>query len=123
MNDTVVLGGDYTSVDIIDGDLDLLLGTSPQCELHTILDGDADLIEKINGDASLTELLDGEVGIITTIHGGAYPEYTGPKEITPTTEAQTLSTASTSVLDNIVIRPIPNNYGLITWDGATITVS
>ena len=123
MNNTVVLGGDYTAVDIIDGDLDLLIGTSPQCELLTIMDGDSAVLDVRSGDMELQEILDGEFGAFTTIRSGAYPAYTGPTEITPSNETQTLITAQTSVLDNITIKPIPSNYGLITWNGSTITVS
>ena len=53
-----------------------------------------------------------------------FPEaYTGPTTVTPGPEAQTLNTAELMVAENIIIEPIPNNYGLITWDGHTITVS
>lgn len=51
------------------------------------------------------------------------PAYGGPYEITPNTETQTLETNELYLLDNITINPIPNNYGLITWNGSTITVS
>ena len=51
------------------------------------------------------------------------PDYEGPYEITPTEEAQTLPTAGTKLTDNITVNPIPNNYGLITWNGSFIRVS
>ena len=49
--------------------------------------------------------------------------YEGPYEFTPTQETQTVQTADKVLLENIVINPIPQNYGLITWNGAVITVS
>ena len=49
--------------------------------------------------------------------------YTGDYSITPSAEAQTLETNGLRMTDNITINPIPTNYGLITWDGANITVS
>ena len=49
--------------------------------------------------------------------------YDGPYEFTPTQETQTVSTAEKLLLENIVINPIPQNYGLITYNGAIITVS
>ena len=49
--------------------------------------------------------------------------YEGPYEFTPTQETQTAQTANKVLLENIVINPIPQNYGLITWNGAVITVS
>lgn len=53
----------------------------------------------------------------------AYPEYEGPTSITPTTETQTLSTQMKTVMTDITVGPIPQNYGLITWDGSVLTVS
>ena len=49
--------------------------------------------------------------------------YEGPYEFTPTQETQTVPTADKVLLENIIIHPIPQNYGLITWNGAVITVS
>lgn len=51
------------------------------------------------------------------------PNYQGPYEVTPTTEEQVLSTANKTTTRNIVVNPIPSNYGLITWDGTILTVS
>lgn len=51
------------------------------------------------------------------------PAYEGSYEITPSAEAQTLVTKNLRMTDNVTIAPIPQNYGLITWDGSTITVS
>lgn len=49
--------------------------------------------------------------------------YTGEYTVTPSSEAQTLETNGLRMTDNITVQPIPSNYGLITWDGSTITVS
>lgn len=51
------------------------------------------------------------------------PSYEGPTEITPSAETQTLETSNLYLNENITINPIPNNYGLITWNGTVITVS
>lgn len=51
------------------------------------------------------------------------PEYVGPYEVTPGQSAQTLATAGKAMTANLTVGAIPSNYGLITWDGATITVS
>lgn len=51
------------------------------------------------------------------------PDYTGATIITPSRSAQTLYTSGKAVNSNITINPIPSNYGLITWNGATLTVS
>ena len=56
--------------------------------------------------------------------GGAEGEpYEGPYEVTPTQETQVLRTAQKVSSRNIVVNPIPSNYGLITWDGSVLTVS
>ena len=49
--------------------------------------------------------------------------YTGNYTVTPSTETQTLFTNNLRMTDNITIEAIPQNYGLITWNGATLTVS
>lgn len=49
--------------------------------------------------------------------------YTGAYEITPSAETQTLETLNLRMTDNVTINPIPSNYGLITWNGAFLTVS
>ena len=54
---------------------------------------------------------------------GAWPEYEGAYEVTPTQSAQVLPTEHRSMAQNVVINPIPSNYGLITWDGSVLTVS
>ena len=53
-----------------------------------------------------------------------YPNaYTGATEVTPSADTQTLATEGLMMTANITINPIPSNYGLVTWDGATLTVS
>lgn len=49
--------------------------------------------------------------------------YTGAYEVTPSGETQTLETENKRMTGNVTINPIPSNYGLITWNGAFITVS
>lgn len=51
------------------------------------------------------------------------PVYTGETEITPTSEIQVLETAGKKLKQNLVVNPIPSNYGLITWNGSVLTVS
>lgn len=54
---------------------------------------------------------------------GGVPEYRGAYEVTPTQATQTLYTHGFQMAQNVIINPIPSNYGLITWNGATLTVS
>lgn len=55
--------------------------------------------------------------------GAPIHDYTGEYEITPSSETQVLETANKTLDANIIVNPIPSNYGLITWDGSVITVS
>ena len=51
------------------------------------------------------------------------PYFDGEYEVTPTGYAQTLEIKEKRARDNITIKPIPSNYGLITYNGSVITVS
>lgn len=87
-----------------------------------VLDGELDISIEQYGEFDLLIPQSGEFGAITALREG-YPEYRGETVVTPTKETQILTTAMTSVLTNIIVNPIPSNYGLITWDGATLTIS
>ena len=88
-----------------------------------VIDGDMSLISEIDGDISLIIPFDGESGIVTRVVGQDLPTYSGSTDFIPSTEIQVINTADTVVNQNIVIEPIPKNYGLITWNGSTLTVS
>lgn len=46
------------------------------------------------------------------------------KTVTPSEETQTVhADFGYDGLRNVTVNPIPSNYGLITWDGNTLTVS
>lgn len=49
--------------------------------------------------------------------------YTGSYTWTPTQSRQTIQIRNKMATQDIIINPIPEYYGLITWDGATLTVS
>lgn len=57
------------------------------------------------------------------VGGGSGPAYRGPYEVTPTSETQVLPTEGKRMTADVVVNPIPSNYGLITWDGSKLTVS
>lgn len=61
--------------------------------------------------------------IETQIVASVASEYEGPYSVTPSESVQTLETDGKLMADNVTINPIPSNYGLITWNGAFITVS
>ena len=52
-----------------------------------------------------------------------YDEYEGEYIVTPSSEMQILATTDRKLTSNVVVNPIPDNCGLITWDGSTLTVS
>ena len=77
----------------------------------------------LDGELSLNLNIDGEAGTVIKVTEHDLPVYSGQTEVTPSEETQTLQTANRTVLQNIVVNPIPSNYGLITWNGSTLTVS
>lgn len=49
--------------------------------------------------------------------------YDGDYVITPSQEEQVLQTQNLLSKENFTIKPIPSNYGLITWNGSVLTVT
>ncbi len=49
--------------------------------------------------------------------------YEGEYIVTPTNEEQILLTKNLRMLENVVINKIPENYGLITWNGSFLMIS
>ena len=48
--------------------------------------------------------------------------FSGPYEVTPSAETQTLATEGMVMDRDVVINPIPSNYGRLSWNGSTLTV-
>lgn len=119
--EAVVLDGELNLIAQSETGFELLISEGGEAEVIT-LDGDLNL--DVHSDAEFELLIpeSGEVGVITTLREG-YPEYTGSTVVTPSRERQTLATAMKAVLSDIIIEPVPHNYGLISWDGSTLTVS
>lgn len=71
--------------------------------------------------------ISGAMASIATLQGNVNKStpanYTGEYEVTPSDEMQTLPTTDKMLGHDIVVNPIPSNYGKITWDGHTLTVS
>lgn len=85
-------------------------------------------MDKLYGRLVSTGCLTGCLSSEKTIAGGLaalnpWGEYSGSVEVTPTTEEQVLQTQGKHLGEDIVIKPIPSNYGLITWSGLGIRVS
>ncbi len=49
--------------------------------------------------------------------------YTGATTVVPSPAQQVLETADKHLVTDIIVEPIPSNYGLITWNGSVLTVS
>ena len=82
--------------------------------LHGYLSQVSNMGAKLSQQAALS-------GYITIGGGGEY--FPGPYDYTPTGSAQVLETKGKTMKENLTIAPVPSNYGLITWNGAFLTVS
>ena len=85
-----------------------------------------ELIGKLKSSGQLSGFLNAQKGIsgLLTIPSAAdVTVYDGPYEFTPTEDTQTVAIERKMATENIVINPIPYNYGLVTWNGSTLTVS
>ena len=49
--------------------------------------------------------------------------YAGPYTVTPSRQTQTLSTRGFAMTEDVVVEPIPQNYGLVTYNGRILTIS
>lgn len=75
---------------------------------------------KVRGKLSMRPTISAKLTVPLSI---LPPAYEGSYEVTPSKETQTLRTEELYMLGDVTINPIPNNYGLIEWDGRVITVS
>lgn len=73
------------------------------------------------GSISATISQGGSIG--ASLDKARAPIYHGAYTVTPTRTRQVLETHGTDLVSDIVVEPIPSNYGLITWNGSTLTVS
>lgn len=62
-------------------------------------------------------------GQLTLPKGKASPAFPGAYEYTPSNVMQMIEIEGYKATQNIVIHPIPQNYGLITWNGLGIKIS
>ena len=86
-----------------------------------VIGGDVNLLENvIDGQVQIDILTDGTSGIFTPVYPATYH---GETTITPTTEEQIIPVGGLMVAEDITVNPSPQNYGLITWNGNTLTVS
>lgn len=84
------------------------------------------LVRVDTGEIHIVSVSGGSVGVITADQRpiewrGA--EYAGPYQVTPGSEAQRLTTHDLRMTEDLIIDPIPSQYGLVTWNGSVLTVS
>lgn len=79
-------------------------------------------IKRVSQGAIRIASVESDVIRVAKVQGNA-PAYADSYTVTPSAQAQTLQTANKLLTDNIVVEPIPRNYGLITWNGSYLTVS
>ena len=85
---------------------------------------EAQLVDSIiEARAELMGTIEARAELVNGIRIVDYDPYPGPYEVTPSSSSQTLGTNDMRMTDDIVVMPIPSNYGLITWNGSTLTVS
>ena len=82
-------------------------------EIH----GNITKIKTIEADFSKSLELDGKL-----VHP-AKDTYKGSYNVTPSNIVQILHTEGLVMNDDVTIEKIPDNYGLITWNGTVLTVS
>jgi len=63
------------------------------------------------------------IGVDTAIITSTNEHYQGEYDFTPTSERQFISITGMIADEDIIIEPIPSNYGLITWNGSIITIT
>lgn len=85
------------------------------------LDGTGEINLQIGGESVQVDRIDGQASIHYTYSDAEL--YRGEYEFTPSDEQQTVRIAEKKAQRDIVINPIPSNYGKIEWNGAYITVS
>ena len=107
---------------VLDGTEQLNINESADAQVVTC-DGFGEILIVQTEEAEAAVITaDGEADVVTEIHTADLPWYDGPTEITPSEERQVLQTVDHAVSTNIVVSPIPSNYGRIAWNGSRLTV-
>lgn len=76
----------------------------------------------LDGELSLNIPLDGTPDKVLKVAEYDLPVYDGITEITPSQDTQILQTSNKALTRNIVVNPIPEDYGRLLWSGNTLTV-
>ena len=95
---------------------DLIRGESP---LEVNIDDDNQVFV-LSGSVSISDTQKGVSGVAYEV--STADVYTGSYSFTPSGEEQTIPISGLLATENIVIAAIPNNYGLVSWNGAYLTI-
>lgn len=60
---------------------------------------------------------------IGVVRADAIPAYVGEYAVEPGDEAVTINCSGRRMMHDIVVAPIPSNWGRIAWNGSTLSVS
>jgi hypothetical protein len=84
----------------------------------------AQLIGIITPSATLSGVLSPSATLVGTITAGiSIPTYQGEYNFTPSEDEQTINIDGMVADGNIIVNPIPNNYGLVTRVGSILTIT
>lgn len=84
---------------------------------------DVQIAEQYEADVSIDTEVEAEADGSIIINKIVAEEFEGAYEYTPSGETQTIPIAQKKAVRNITINPIPQNYGLVTWNGAFLHIS
>lgn len=84
---------------------------------------DVQITEQYEADVSVDGNIEAEADGSIVINKIEADEFEGAYEYTPTQNTQIIEIAQKKAVQNITINPIPQNYGLITWNGAYLHIS
>ena len=76
----------------------------------------------LDGEVSLNLHLDGTPDKVIKVMDYDLPVYDGITEITPSQDTQVLQTSNKALTRNIIVNPIPEDYGRLLYSGNTLTV-
>lgn len=85
-----------------------------------VIGGTISLENTVSGSIDLDICASGQFGMYIAIPPDTY---TGLVSVTPSNETQTLPTAGLFLSEDITVDPIPQNYGLIEWNGTVLKIS
>lgn len=116
---TDILNGEVTLQPTVEDSAELSLSVSEGDIENTIrIDGEASLNFSSEGDCSLYSQIDGVNGSVYVVESGEHEKYSGPYEVTPKAESQTLKTKSKLMGDDVTIKSIPT-YEVSNESGGT----